>query len=142
MSASTAGPRRAGLGTVATGWQAAAPSTAANATATRGLMDMSRHPDVRDRADQERADEDPRRPVDLALEAAAGAVAAAEAAVAAADRAAQSGRLWRLDEHARHQQHGEDRLGDDESVLQLGHGRGFYLANRGRPTPRWIRTAR
>src|SRR5436309_1799988 len=89
ISASTAVPPRAGLGTVATGWQPASARAAANAAAIMGLMEMSRHPDVGDRADHERDNEHPGRPVDLALEAAARAVSAAEPGVSTADRAAQ-----------------------------------------------------
>src|SRR5215472_19361664 len=89
-SASIAVPPRAGFGTVATGWQPADTKTAASKAATRVLMDMSRHPDVGDGAHEEGADEHPRRPVDLALEATPRAVAAAEAGVAAADRPAES----------------------------------------------------
>src|SRR5215472_11079236 len=88
--ASTAVPPRAGFGTVATGWHPASARTAANAAATRGLLEMSRHPDVGDRAHEKGRHEHPRRPVDLPLEPAAGAVAAAQPGVAATDRAAEA----------------------------------------------------
>src|SRR6266571_4946988 len=81
-SASTAVPPRAGFGTVATGWHPTSARAAANAAAAD--LRMPAHPDVGDRADEEAPDEDPRRPVDLPLEAAPCAVAAAQARVAAA----------------------------------------------------------
>src|SRR5205807_521661 len=112
-SASTAVPPRAGLGTVATGWHPASARTAANAATTRLPREMRRHPDVGYRADEERDDQDPRGPVNLALEAAPGAVPAAEPGVAAADRPAEARRLGCLNQHAGHE---EDR----ELALPVG----------------------
>src|SRR2546421_1927429 len=89
-SASTAVPPRAGFGTVATGWHAVSPRAAANATAKNLRLEMRCHPDVGDGADQESGHEDPRRPVDLALEAAPRAVSAAKTVPAAADGAAEA----------------------------------------------------
>src|SRR6266849_1995029 len=80
--ASMAVPPRAGFGTVATGWQATSTRSAANA-AIESLLEMRRHPNVGDRAHQEGDHEDPGGPVDLALEAAPGAITAAQPAVAA-----------------------------------------------------------
>src|SRR5260370_11998842 len=73
-SASTAVPPRAGLGTVATGWQAARASAAATAAVTRRLRELMGL-DVRedDGAHQERGGKDPGRPVDLPLQPPAGA---------------------------------------------------------------------
>src|ERR1700674_798401 len=76
--ASTAVPPRAGLGTGATGWH---PT---RATVTAAIAAMSRRlPEItgsqrceHDRADEESDDQDPRGPVDLALQAPTGAVAA------------------------------------------------------------------
>src|SRR5437879_4841504 len=126
-SASTAVPPRAGLGTVATGWHPASARTAANA-ATKSLpREMRRHPDVGYRADEERDDQDPGGPVDLAPEAAPGAVPAAEPGVAAADRPAEARRLGCLNQHAGHEEDREHGLRDDERVLELSHGtRRFY----------------
>src|SRR5947199_7190243 len=89
-NAATAVPPRAGLGTVATGWHATSARAAANAAAKRLRLEMRRHPDVGDGADQETDDQDPRRPVDLALEAAPRAVPAAKTVPAAADRATKA----------------------------------------------------
>src|SRR2546423_12038049 len=89
-NASTAVPPRAGFGTVATGWHATSARAAANAAAKRLRLEMRRHPDVGDGADQETDDQDPRRPVDLALEAAPRAVPAAKTVPAAADGATQA----------------------------------------------------
>src|SRR5690348_13330919 len=90
-SASTAVPPLAALGTVAMGWQAAssiAASTriAAAALRIRRLVMRVRHPDVGNRGDQKGDHDDPGRPVDLTLQAPAGAIAAAQAVAAAADR--------------------------------------------------------
>src|SRR6266851_10229 len=98
-SASTAVPPRAGFGTVATGWHAPRATIAAIAATRNRLPVMGFQVDVGDRADQERHDQDPRRPVDLALETPAGAVPAAQPAVPTTDRSAESRRLGRLDEH-------------------------------------------
>src|ERR1700682_1430794 len=77
-SASTAVPPRAGFGTVATGWHPpSARATAAIAAVRSRLLEMGSHPDEGQRADQEGGGEHPRRPVDLALQAAARAVPAA-----------------------------------------------------------------
>src|SRR5487761_161854 len=93
-SASTAVPPRAGFGAVATGWQpmstTAASATAAASRLLRMCGQIVGDPDVGDRTSEEGGDEDPRRPVDLTLEAAAGPIAPAEAAVAAADGAAKA----------------------------------------------------
>src|ERR1700716_2030502 len=77
-SASTAVPPRAGFGTVATGWHPTrARATAAPAAVSSRLLEMGSHPDEGQRADQEGGGEHPRRPVDLALEPAAGGIPAA-----------------------------------------------------------------
>src|ERR1700694_521623 len=89
-SASTAVPPRAGLGAVATGWQPMSATAAIATTAARRLPKMSLHPYVGQRADQECRDKDPRRPVDLAFQAAAGPVPAAHATIATANRAAKA----------------------------------------------------
>src|SRR5689334_13062218 len=93
-SASTAVPPLAGFGSVAMGWQAATHSTARRpsaAPATRvkrePLLEL-RHPDVGDRADEEREDDDPGGPVDLALEAAARPVSTAQTIATTTDRPA------------------------------------------------------
>src|SRR2546428_5110891 len=121
-SASTAVPPRAGFGTVATGWHPPSARAAANAAAAYLPFEMRRHPDVGDRTDQEAGDQDPRGPVDLALQASSRAVTAAKAAVATADRAAKARCLRGLDQHAGGQQHSEDGLRDDQRVLKLVHG--------------------
>src|ERR1700682_3327770 len=130
-SASTAVPPRAGLGTVATGWHAtSATATAAVAAMSRRLPEITgsqRGED--DRADEEGDDKHPRGPVDLALQAAAGAVSAAVPVPPSADSSAKARRLGRLDQDARHQQEREDGLGDDERLDELSHGTSrFYLA--------------
>src|SRR5437016_14192078 len=89
-SASTAVPPRAGFGTVATGWHATSARAAANAAAKRLRLEMRRHPDVGDGTDQETGDQDPRRPVDLAFEAAPRAVPAAKTVPAPADGATKA----------------------------------------------------
>src|SRR5437667_9331903 len=111
--ASTAVPPRAGFGTVATGWHPASARAAANAAAISDLLEMSRHPDIGDRADEKGADQDPRRPVDLAFETASRAVSAAQSRVPAANRPAEAGRFRRLDQNPRHQQHRKHCLRDD-----------------------------
>src|SRR5258708_32010829 len=74
-SASTAGPPRAAFGTVATGWHPTrARTTAAAAAVNSRLREMGSHPDEGQRADQEGGGEHPGRPVDLALQPAAGAI--------------------------------------------------------------------
>src|ERR1700687_827455 len=73
-NASTAVPPRAGFGTVATGWHPArARATAAPAAVNSRLLEMGSHPDEGQRAHEEGGAEHPRRPVDLALQPAAGA---------------------------------------------------------------------
>src|SRR5216684_5916765 len=76
--ASTAVPPRAGFGTVATGWHPTSATTTAASAAMRcrlpEITGSQRGED--DRAHEEGDDQDPCRPVDLALEAAAGPVAA------------------------------------------------------------------
>src|ERR1700737_1466236 len=100
-SAPTAVPPRAGFGTVATGWHpASARTTAALAAVKSRLLEMGSHPDESQRADQEGGGEPPRRPVDLALQAAARAISAAAAIPAAADRSSEPRRLGRLDKDA------------------------------------------
>src|SRR6266850_4664875 len=103
-SASTAVPPRAGFGAVATGWQpmsaTAASAAAAASRLTRMRSQPVRDPDVGHRADQEGGDENPGRPVDLALQAAARPVTPAQPSIAAADGAAQPRRLGRLYENA------------------------------------------
>src|ERR1700688_2311003 len=122
-SASTAVPPPAGCGTVATGVQAtSANTTAAIAAVTCRLLEMGSHPDEGQRADKEGGDEDPGRPVDLALQAATRAIPAAEPAVASADRSSEARCLRRLDEDARREEEGQDGLRDDERLLNLSHG--------------------
>src|SRR5438270_8026482 len=128
-SASTAVPPLAGFGTVAIGWHAltsssAIPSTEIPAAFPRdsGLLEMRRDPDVAHRRDEEGHRDDPRRPVDLALEPAPGPVATAQAVAAAADRPTEAGGLRRLDQYAGHENHGQDDLDDDKRVLDVGHG--------------------
>src|SRR5665213_4540556 len=75
-SASTAVPPRAGLGAVATGWQPMTMTAATTTAAARRLREMLSNPYVGDRADQERGDETPCRPVDLPLEPPAGSIPA------------------------------------------------------------------
>src|SRR5712691_1959934 len=124
-SASTAVPPRAGFGAVATGVQPMSTTAASAAAAASRLTRMSsqpvRDPDVGNRADQEGGDENPRRPVDLALEAPARPITAAEPAIAAADGATQARGLGCLHEHADDQQEGEDRLQDDQRVPNVCH---------------------
>src|SRR4029077_20555068 len=122
-SASTAVPPRAGLGTVATGWHATRVNVAAiAATKACRLREVMRlYVSEDDRADQEGGGQDPRRPVDLSLEAATGAVTAAKPVATTADGAAQPGGLGGLDEHAGHQEPREDHLGQDERVVDLLH---------------------
>src|SRR5438128_2561176 len=140
--APTAVPPRAGFGTVATGWHATSARATANAAARSLLRKMRYHPDVGHRADQERHDQDPCRPVDLALETATRAVATAQPITAAADGAAKTRRLGRLDQDARGEKHGEHSLRNDQGVLELGHGtRRFYLARLG-PRSRPSRSVR
>src|ERR1700682_2952691 len=128
-SASTAVPPRAGLGTVAPGWHpTSANDTAAHAAARICLLEMGSYPDEGQRANQERGDKNPRRPVDLALQAATGAIPAAAAPIASTDRATKARRLRCLYQHARHQQQREHCLRDGEPVLDVSHGtRRFYL---------------
>src|SRR3981081_3656320 len=117
-SASTAVPPRAGLGTVATGWHpTSASDAAAHAAASIRLLEMGSYPDEGQRADQESGDEHPRGPVDLALQAAAGAIAAAPAVATTADRSSEARRLRCLYQHAGHQQKREDGLSDGQPVL-------------------------
>src|SRR6266436_8573676 len=134
-SASTAVPPRAGFGTVATGWHAVSARAAAPAAAKKLRLEMRCHPDVSDGARKESRDEDPRRPVDLALQAAPRAVTAAEPVpAAAADRPAEARCLRCLDQDPGHQEHRDHGLGDDQSVLELGHWtRRVYLRNAARP---------
>src|ERR1700674_3338897 len=103
-SASMAVPPRAGFGTVATGWHPTRANTTAAAAVTYRLPEMGSHPDEGQRADQEGGDEHPRGPVDLALQAATGAIPAAQPAVAAADSSSEARCLRRLDQHASRQQ--------------------------------------
>src|ERR1700682_5948667 len=90
-SASTAVPPRAGFGTVATGWHPpSARATVASAAANSRLLEMGSHPDEGQRADQEGGGEHPGRPVDLALEPAAGVIPAAAPITATADGSAEA----------------------------------------------------
>src|SRR5487761_659692 len=93
-NASTAVPPRAGFGAVATGWQPMSTTAASAVAAARRLSRMSSDPvgdpDIRDRADQERGDEDPRRPVDLALQPASRPITSANSPIAATDSATQA----------------------------------------------------
>src|SRR6202165_2782206 len=134
--ASTAVPPRAGFGTVATGWHPArARATAAPAAVNSRLLEMGSHPDEGQRADEEGGAEHPRRPVDLALEPAAGAIPAAAPIAATTNRSAEARGLWRLDEDARHQEDRKNGLRDDERLLDLSHWtRRFYLRARPKPT--------
>src|SRR4029077_17422571 len=130
-SASMAVPPRAGFGTVATGWHATRATTIAAIAAM-----CCRLPEITgsqrgedDRAQEECNDQDPGGPVDLALEAAAGAIATARSVTASPDRSAKARRLRRLDQDARHQEDREDGLRDDERRDDLSHGTSrFYLA--------------
>src|SRR5665213_1725129 len=92
-SASTAVPPRAGFGAVATGWQPKSTTAASATAAASRLLRMSGQPvgdpDVGNRADQERAGKDPRRPVDLALQPTARPITSAQPAIAASDSATQ-----------------------------------------------------
>src|ERR1700694_926481 len=119
--ASTAAPPRAGLGTVATGWQPMSTTAAIAAVAAMRLPEMSLHPYVGHRTDQESGDEDPCRPVDLPLEPAAGPIPTAEPPISAADGATQARSLRRLHQNAHHQQEREPGLDEDERVLDLTH---------------------
>src|SRR5579864_7900291 len=116
-SASTAVPPRAGFGTVATGWHATSVNAAAKAAAVRRLREiMCPHVGQGDRAHQERRRQDPRRPVDLALEPASSPIASAKAVPPAADRPSEARCLGGLDEHAGDQQDRKDGLDDDQSI--------------------------
>src|SRR5713226_4127555 len=127
-NASTAVPPRAGLGTVATGWHPISTSTSAAAPVANRLREMRSHPDERERADQEGGDQHPGGPVDLALEATAGAIPTARSVAAPADCPPKSRCLGRLDQHAGHEKDREDGLCDDERLLDLSHWTGrFYL---------------
>src|SRR5713226_1719385 len=123
--ASTAVPPRAGLGTVATGWHPPSAITAAIAAMRNRLPVMGFQVDVGDRADQEGHDQDPGRPVDLALQAAAGAVTAAQPAVPATDGPTQPRRLWRLSEDASHQTDRDHGLDHDQGVLDPSQGASY-----------------
>src|SRR5580704_8715842 len=136
-SASTAVPPRAGFGTVATGWH---PTTATTTAASTAVSD--RLPEITgsqrgedDRAHQERDDQHPGGPVDLALQATARSVTAAGSVAAAADRAAEASRFRRLDKDARHQKDRKHGLRDDERRDDPSHGTSrFYLAPNGAET--------
>src|SRR5258707_8502238 len=121
-SASTAVPPRAGLGTVATGWQAARASAAATAAVTRRLRELMGL-DVRedDGAHQERGGKDPGRPVDLPLQPAAGAVPPAPPIATPADGAAPTRGPRRLDEDAGGQQDRQHDLPYDHRVGDPPH---------------------
>src|SRR6267142_1780307 len=134
-NASTAVPPRAGLGTVATGWHPINTRTSAAAPAEARLSEMRSHPDECERADQEGGDQHPRGPVDLALETPAGAIPAASSVAASADGPPEARCLGRLDQHAGHEKDREDRLRDDERLLNLIHL--FPIL----PTTRRIRSA-
>src|SRR2546430_15434060 len=122
ISASTAVPPRAGLGTVATGWHAPTTRTIASAATMNLRREMRCHPDVGHRADQEGCDEDPGGPVDLKHEAAPRAVASAEPVAAAADRPDETRRLRCQDQHTGHQEDRKDGLRNDQGDLELYHG--------------------
>src|ERR1700693_5817882 len=113
--ASMAVPPRAGFGTVATGWHPNRATTiAAIAAMRRRLPEITgsqRGED--DRAHQEGDGQNPGGPVDLALQAAAGAIGTARSVRTSADRSAEAGRLRCLDQDARHQKDREDGLRDD-----------------------------
>src|SRR6266567_7488840 len=127
-SASTAVPPFAGLGSVAMGWQAATASTAMRPSAAPAmrvkraapLLEL-RHPDVGDRADEEGEDDDPRGPVDLALQSAARPITTTQAVAPTTDRPAQPRGLGSLYQHPGRQQDREHHFDDDESVLDVGH---------------------
>src|SRR5256885_6350193 len=126
IRASTAVPPFAAFGTVAIGWQAdstrASAKTAIPTIRDTGLRTlMRRHPDDGYGADQEGRHDDPRGPVDLALEAATRAVTAAQPVATATDRAAEAAGLGRLHEHPGHQQDREHHFDDDKRVLDPIH---------------------
>src|SRR5712664_230998 len=134
-SASTAVPPRAAFGTVATGWHPTrARTTAAAAAVNSRLREMGSHPDEGQRADQEGGGEHPGRPVDLALQPAAGAITAAAPVAASSDRSSEARGFWRLDQDARHQEDRENGLRDDERLLDLSHGTRRSYRGRLRPT--------
>src|ERR1700687_5369821 len=91
-SASTAVPPRAGLGTVATGWHpTSGTTTAAGAAVSDRLPEITGSQRGKDdRAHEESDDQDPGGPVDLALQAAARAIAAAGPVTAPPTRPAEA----------------------------------------------------
>src|SRR5258708_23623248 len=101
-SAATAVRPRAAFATVATGWPPTrARTTAAAAAVNSRLREMGSHPDEGQRADQEGGGEHPGRPVDLALQPAAGAITPPPPLPASPPPSPQAPRLWRLDHDSR-----------------------------------------
>src|ERR1700687_604036 len=93
-SASTAVPPRAGFGTVATGWHpTSATTTAASAAVSDRLPEITGSQRGKDdRAHEEGDDQDPGGPVNLALQAAARAIATSRPVAAAAGRSHEARR--------------------------------------------------
>src|SRR5436305_11831308 len=127
------------------GWQAAPtrPSRASQQPGARRrprrlMGEAGRDDDVGHRDGQEAEDQHPGGPVQLALEAAPGAIAAAEVAATAADGAPEAGRLRRLQQHPGHQEPGEDELGDDQEGLDLLH---VFRAGRNSTRPARLQAA-
>src|SRR5262245_6956098 len=89
----------------------------------RRTLLVSLEPDVSDGRDEEDSGQHPGRVVELALQAAPGAVAPTEPAVSASNGPPQSGRFRRLEQHSRHQEDGNGHFHDDERVANLVHGR-------------------
>src|SRR5215472_2147828 len=118
------GPMRA-IGSPDSDWHAHSSKRAARAAPPerpRTTLLVGLEPDVRDGDDEKRAGQDPRGVEKLPLQAAPGPVASSQPAVAAADGSAQTGRLGRLQEDARHQQDGDHDLHDDQGVANAVHG--------------------
>src|SRR5262245_45378464 len=80
-------------------------------------------PDVGGGRDEEDSGQHPGGVVELALEAAPGAVAPAQPAVAASDGPPQSGCFRRLEQHSRHQEDCNHHLQDDQGIANSVHGR-------------------
>src|SRR5207253_7037268 len=97
-------------------------TAASRAAALLLLAEVLPDPDVGNRADEERGDDDPGGPVDLPLQTPPRAVATTKPVASAADGPTQPRRLGSLYQDARHQQDGEHHLDDDERVFDPSHG--------------------